>query len=405
MKPPVARSVFSALPRLAAALILPITAGMLVGSGAALADSLACKADLTGNGVVNFGDLAVLKAVFFQTCTDPGPRCGNGVAEGPMEQCDDRNLRDGDGCSSTCAIEVPLAVVCGKGIAQGPTETCDDGNVLNGDGCSSSCTVELPMVAVCGDGFAVSPEQCDDGNLANGDGCSSACTIEGPLPLVCGDAMAVTPEQCDDGNVANGDGCSATCTIEPPLAGGRFPATGQTTCWNSSGTITSCTGTGQDGEIRAGATLAYVDNGDGTITDTNTGLMWEKLSYDGTIHSWGNTYTWDNAFGVKIATLNGGGGFAGHGDWRVPNIKELQSIVNYEIPSTGPTVAAAFNTGCTQGCTVTSCSCTQSLSYWSSSSYVFSPDAVWLVGFNDGNDRTDFKSYGPYYVRAVRGGL
>jgi len=54
--------------------LIAITAAMLLGSGSALAESLACKADLTGNGVVNFGDLAVLKAVFFETCNDPGPR-------------------------------------------------------------------------------------------------------------------------------------------------------------------------------------------------------------------------------------------------------------------------------------------------------------------------------------------
>jgi len=45
-----------------------ITAAMLLGSGAALAASNACKADLNGDLVVNFGDLAVLKSVFFQSC-------------------------------------------------------------------------------------------------------------------------------------------------------------------------------------------------------------------------------------------------------------------------------------------------------------------------------------------------
>ena len=48
--------------------LITITAAMLLGSGAALAESNACKADLTADGVVNFGDLAVLKSVFFQSC-------------------------------------------------------------------------------------------------------------------------------------------------------------------------------------------------------------------------------------------------------------------------------------------------------------------------------------------------
>jgi hypothetical protein len=40
---------------------------MLLGSGAAIAQSNACKADLTADGVVNFGDLAKMKSVFFKT--------------------------------------------------------------------------------------------------------------------------------------------------------------------------------------------------------------------------------------------------------------------------------------------------------------------------------------------------
>ena len=52
--------------------LITITAGMLLGSGAALAQSAACKADLTADGVVNFADLALLKSVFFKKC-EPTP--------------------------------------------------------------------------------------------------------------------------------------------------------------------------------------------------------------------------------------------------------------------------------------------------------------------------------------------
>ena len=121
--------------------LITITTAMLLGSGVALAESNACKADLNGDLVVNFGDLAVLKSVFFQRCNDPGPTCGDGIVQAP-EQCDDGGYVSGDGCSSECTIEVPLAVVCGNGVAQGPTEECDDGNLTNGDGCSSTCKME-----------------------------------------------------------------------------------------------------------------------------------------------------------------------------------------------------------------------------------------------------------------------
>jgi hypothetical protein len=201
--------------------------------------------------------------------------------------------------------------------------------------------------------------------------------------------------------VLSGDGCSSICTLEPAR---HFQATGQTTCWGSAipANIIPCAGTGHDGELQFGAALAYVDNSDGTITDTNTGLMWEKLSDDGMIHDWNNTYTWDNAFSVKVATLNGGGGFAGYGDWRVPNIKELQSIANYQ--NFNPAVSAVFNNGCTPGCTVTSCSCTQSYDHWSSSSSAASPYFAGSVYFYDGTSINAYKTTN-HYVRAVRGGL
>src|SRR5262245_23398229 len=102
----------------------------------------------------------------------------------------------------------------------------------------------------------------------------------------------------------------ALLMVTPRQAGAdlnTFPATGQTTCWDSSGTMISCTGTGQDGDLQKGAALSYTDNADGTITDNNTGLVWEKLSGDGSVHNVGNTYTWDQAFSGHVAILNSGG--------------------------------------------------------------------------------------------------
>src|SRR5438876_4731452 len=78
---------------------------------------------------------------------------------------------------------------------------------------------------------------------------------------------------------------------------------------------------------------------------------------DGSVRDVSNTYTWAIAFAQHVATLNGTS-FAGHTDWRVPNVKELQNIV--------PAVSPAFNNNCTSGCTVLTCSCTASSGYWSS---------------------------------------
>ncbi|QDO94953.1 DUF1566 domain-containing protein [Formosa sediminum] len=62
----------------------------------------------------------------------------------------------------------------------------------------------------------------------------------------------------------------------------------------------------------------FIDNRDGTITDQATGLMWQQVDD-------GNTYNWkESLIYAKNSTL------AGYTDWRVPNTKELQSIVDYE---------------------------------------------------------------------------
>ena len=214
---------------------------------------------------------------------------------------------------------------------------------------------------------------------------------------------------CSDDGICSTASCPsqlATCqdelsTCQSQSSGQRFPATGQTTCWDTNGNVIACSGTGQDGQIQAGGALAYVDNGDGTITDLNTHLMWEKKSADGSIHDQSNGYAWADAFSTFIGGLNAGGGFAGHTDWRLPNVKELQSIFNYQ--NYNPAISAAFNANCARGCTVTTCSCTQSSYYWSATTYAGGPYNAWVVDFTGGYMWGAKPNGG--YVRAVRSGL
>jgi hypothetical protein len=184
-----------------------------------------------------------------------------------------------------------------------------------------------------------------------------------------------------------------------PPAGG-IAATGQTVCFDSMGAGISCSGTGQDGEFQLGTTHALIDNGDGTVTDESTGLTWEKLSDDGSLHDKDNTYTWQNAVDTKIATLNAQS-FGGHDDWRLPNRFELDSIVR--LGANSPATYAAFATGCAPACTVTTCSCTRSDYYWTSTTYLASPIYAWTVYFSAGDTQASLKTQS-YYVRAVRGG-
>lgn len=97
------------------------------------------------------------------------------------------------------------------------------------------------------------------------------------------------------------DEVAAALSGSPPPRCAQFPATGQTTVHRA----------GDDGDIQAGATLSYTDNGDGTITGNNTGLQWEKKSDDGSIHDKDTLYTWENAFAVHVAGLNTAPCFAG----------------------------------------------------------------------------------------------
>ncbi len=175
--------------------------------------------------------------------------------------------------------------------------------------------------------------------------------------------------------------------------------TGQITCWDATGAVIPCAGTSQDGDLRRGEPRAYQDNGNGTVRDKRTALTWEKLSDDDSIHDKDTTYTWTEAF-EKIDDLNAAA-FAGFTDWRLPSLNELETL--RDIGTVDPAVSSAFNTGCTEGCTVLTCSCCRSTFYWSSSSYLVSPNLAWVMTFYDGYVYRDTK-IGVNWVRAVRGG-
>ena len=184
----------------------------------------------------------------------------------------------------------------------------------------------------------------------------------------------------------------------------KFPASGQTAAYTADKNdgIVGGVAVPDDGTVQAGATLSYVDNGDGTITDLNTGLMWEKKnSLDSTanfsnLHDADNTYRWSGDGSQEtiwdwLGDINaeGGTGFAGHSDWRIPNVKELQSIIDYEVFN--PSIAPIFgDTGVDSP-------------YWSSSTVANDTDLAWVVLFSDSDVNHDDKT-SDYFVRAVRGG-
>lgn len=94
-----------------------------------------------------------------------------------------------------------------------------------------------------------------------------------------------------------------------------LPDTGQATCYDASGTVIGCSGTGQDGEYQS-TQMSYTDNDDGTVTDNVTGLVWQK-DCDGIL------YTFDDAINY-CENLS----LAGYNDWYLPSRRELTRIVD-----------------------------------------------------------------------------
>ena len=110
-------------------------------------------------------------------------------------------------------------------------------------------------------------------------------------------------------------------TVTPPPTNGAYVVadTGQTLCWNNSNIIT-CAAAGQpfygQDSQHTGRQPAYQNNGDGTITDLTTGLMW--------VQARGTKITWEAARTNAAACTVGG-----HTDWRFPTIKELYSLIQF----------------------------------------------------------------------------
>jgi len=155
----------------------------------------------------------------------------------------------------------------------------------------------------------------------------------------------------------------------------------------------------------------YTDNGDGTVTDNLSDLVWETKTDDDSIHDQDNLYTWSTGapyagngtlFTGFLGTLNSGPGFADTNDWRQPTLAELQTI-ELDFPCTG--VGGGPTCRCPSSpCVDPALGLTQSSSYWSVTTYVPNPAGAWNVYFGGGDPGLDDKT-NQVYVRAVRGGF
>jgi len=180
-----------------------------------------------------------------------------------------------------------------------------------------------------------------------------------------------------------------------PAAVGR---TGQVTCYDENGAVIPCAGTGQDGDLRPGVAWPvprFVDNGDGTVTDNLTNLIWLKYANCFGSRSWTQALNDANTLSAGWCGLTDG---SVAGDWHLPSVNELQSLVDYEYGQ--PPLSNAAGTD--QWSEGDAFSGVLVGNYWSSSTQALWEESAWSVSFYDGELYHDFKMTG-YYVWPARG--
>lgn len=137
------------------------------------------------------------------------------------------------------------------------------------------------------------------------------------LSFLAGAMILASCQKDDDTETSNGSE-----PVSPELNNYLMVATGQTVTYDNNGDeinglLPGDAFYGQDADYLKGATMAWQDNGDGTISDLNTGLMWQQVPSPA-------TFTWleavDYCENLELSSYD---------DWRIPNLKELYSISDF----------------------------------------------------------------------------
>ncbi len=128
--------------------------------------------------------------------------------------------------------------------------------------------------------------------------------------------------------------------------------------------------------VTAGA-ASFVNNGNGTVTDNRTGLIWQQ-GEPGAM-TWGSALSYCEGLNLGLKT-----------DWRLPNIKELESLT--DDTKYNPAIDTNYFPSAI------------SSNYWSSTTFANSPGYAWNVYFNFGYVASYGKGFDGVYVRCVRGG-
>ncbi len=181
----------------------------------------------------------------------------------------------------------------------------------------------------------------------------------------------------------------------PPLR------TGQTECYTQAGAVVACTGTGQDGNLQKGLAwpsprftvngLTVTDNLTGLVWTTNANLMDTTYSFIDNDDTAGDGLVyWQTAldFAAQLRADN----YGGRSDWRLANIAELMSLMNFGsglIRTWFTSFGITYPVG--------------TVSYWSSTSYYTSPGNAWTYRHYTSAKNYAGKSVNAFYAWAVAG--
>jgi hypothetical protein len=168
--------------------------------------------------------------------------------------------------------------------------------------------------------------------------------------------------------------------------------------------VTGSYNPGDDGDLEKGVAWPnprYTDNGNGTVTDRLTGLIWLK---DANCSIFNAPRTWSDAINIIVPQLEDG--YCGltdgsnPGDWRLPNRFELESLL--KLSCTGPAISDTVGNSC---CALGDCpfNNVQGNRYWSSTTNKVLTFFAWYIHLADGSVINEEKA-NTCYVWPVRGG-
>ena len=308
--------------------------GGQVGTGGVVGSGGRAGTGGTGSGGMGTGGVAPACTGASTQCSGNGVQtCANGQWGAPVA-CGTRQTCTGPTGSAKCSCtpdpacgavgatcaDVSTLVTCMMDaqtcLYQSSSSTCAGGMCSGAAGAASCCTNACTMGVT----------QCAGLSLTTCSAAANGCT-------------ALSTSACGTGLLC--ERYSTPACVDPTWAEWPMP----------NGPV----------DVAAGApnAEAYTDNGDGTVTDNVTELMWQQAAAPA-------TYTWAAAV-AYCPTLT----LAGHKDWRLPSRIELVSILDVGV--SGSAIDPTYFPG------------TPVTAFWSSSPWVGNAPGAWFVFFGHGN--------------------